>query len=105
MKLGVPVAEDAPIGRHEPVALTARGAIDAHNGSVKTGRSGGPVEPGAAKCENPTITSDQPVALSIGGSRHSHNGFVECDATYRSEVGSIAESIDMAIGGGLPVTL
>src|SRR5258705_412528 len=70
---GVAEGEDATVGGHEAVALTAAGAVHADDRLVQLQGAGRAVEGGVTEGEDAAVRRHQPVTLAGGRRRHPHD--------------------------------
>src|SRR5450759_5592 len=73
------------------------------NRPVQHQATGGAVEGGVAKGENPAVTGHQPVALAVGSRGHAHHRPVQHQATGGAVEVGVPEREDAAVTGHQPV--
>ena len=101
----IPFGRDRPVRGHQVVPGIVDGGRHPGDGVVERGAAEGPVEPGVAEGEDPTVARHQPVALSVMGRSHPSDGRSQRSASHRPEERRVAEGEDAAIRCHQPVTL
>ena len=99
----VAVAEDAAVGRDQPVPVSVGGRGHADDGPVEPERTGRAEEPSVAETEDAAVGADQPVAAAVGRGDDPDDRRVQRNG-QRPVVVRGAERPHGAVGFGLPVT-